>query len=51
MMRWMEHYLQGPGGEPPPHELDYAEPAGDAQAAIGQEAEALRGLGYAGGDE
>ncbi len=23
-LRWMEHYLVGPGGEPPPHEIDYA---------------------------
>lgn len=23
MMQWMLHYLQGPGGEPPPYELDY----------------------------
>lgn len=23
MMRWMEHYLQGPGGDPPPFEIDY----------------------------
>jgi len=23
-LRWMEHYLTGPGGEPPPHEIDYA---------------------------
>ncbi len=23
MMRWMEHYLKGPGGDPPPYELDY----------------------------
>ena len=23
MMRWMNHYLQGPGGEKPPVELDY----------------------------
>lgn len=23
LMRWMDHYLQGPGGEPPTHELDY----------------------------
>jgi dipeptidyl aminopeptidase/acylaminoacyl peptidase len=23
MLRWMEHYLQGPGGDPPPMELDY----------------------------
>jgi dipeptidyl aminopeptidase/acylaminoacyl peptidase len=24
LMRWMEHYLRGPGGEPPPFELDHA---------------------------
>jgi dipeptidyl aminopeptidase/acylaminoacyl peptidase len=24
MMRWMEHYLKGPGGEPPAFELDYS---------------------------
>ena len=23
-LRWMEHYLKGPGGDPPPHEIDYA---------------------------
>ncbi|MDX1571531.1 MAG: S9 family peptidase [Xanthomonadales bacterium] len=23
MVRWMDHYLTGPGGEPPPHEIDY----------------------------
>jgi dipeptidyl aminopeptidase/acylaminoacyl peptidase len=23
LMRWMEHYLQGEGGEPPPAEIDY----------------------------
>ncbi len=23
-LRWMEHYLLGPGGDPPPHEIDYA---------------------------
>jgi len=22
----MQHYLMGPGGAPPPYELDYAEP-------------------------
>jgi dipeptidyl aminopeptidase/acylaminoacyl peptidase len=27
MMRWMEHYLEGPGGEMPPMELDYTDPA------------------------
>jgi len=26
LMRWFDHYLKGPGGEPPPHELDYALP-------------------------
>jgi dipeptidyl aminopeptidase/acylaminoacyl peptidase len=26
MLRWFEHYLQGAGGEPPPPDLDYAEP-------------------------
>ncbi len=31
MMQWMEHYLKGPGGTPPPFELDYAEaPAAEA---------------------
>lgn len=23
LMRWMNHYLNGPGGEPPPYQLDY----------------------------
>ena len=23
-MRWMNHYLKGPGGEPPPYEIDHA---------------------------
>jgi dipeptidyl aminopeptidase/acylaminoacyl peptidase len=23
MLRWVEHYLKGPGGDPPPYELDY----------------------------
>lgn len=27
MMQWMEHYLLGPGGAPPPYELDYGLPA------------------------
>lgn len=26
LMQWMEHYLQGPGGEMPPYEVDYAQP-------------------------
>jgi dipeptidyl aminopeptidase/acylaminoacyl peptidase len=25
LMQWMEHYLQGPRGEPPPFQLDYQE--------------------------
>ena len=25
LMRWMNHYLKGEGGEPPPYELDHAE--------------------------
>jgi dipeptidyl aminopeptidase/acylaminoacyl peptidase len=25
-LRWFEHYLTGPGGEPPAREVDYAEP-------------------------
>lgn len=25
MIQWMEHYLKGPGGAPPPYELDYTE--------------------------
>jgi dipeptidyl aminopeptidase/acylaminoacyl peptidase len=27
LMRWMDHYLKGPGGEPPPYQLEYALPA------------------------
>lgn len=23
LLRWMSHYLKGPGGDPPPHALDY----------------------------
>jgi dipeptidyl aminopeptidase/acylaminoacyl peptidase len=26
-LQWFEHYLAGPGGEPPPHDLDYASPS------------------------
>ncbi len=25
MIQWMEHYLKGPGGEPPPYEIGYEE--------------------------
>lgn len=24
LLRWMQHYLQGPGGEPPPHRVHYS---------------------------
>ena len=23
LMRWMNHYLKGEGGDPPPYQLDY----------------------------
>jgi dipeptidyl aminopeptidase/acylaminoacyl peptidase len=26
MLQWMEHYLKGPGGNPPPFEISYEEP-------------------------
>jgi hypothetical protein len=29
-MRWMDHYLKGPGGEAPPHDVDYG-PAVDLE--------------------
>ena len=32
LMRWMDHYLKGPGGEPPPYELDHAERLAEATA-------------------
>jgi dipeptidyl aminopeptidase/acylaminoacyl peptidase len=28
MLRWMEHFLQGPGGDAPPRDIDYAEALG-----------------------
>ena len=31
LMQWMDHYLRGPGGEPPAYELDYALPAESAK--------------------
>ena len=30
LMRWMEHYLNGPGGDPPPYQLDYRLPEAEA---------------------
>jgi len=35
-MQWLEHYLKGPGGEPPPYEIEYkdeGEPAVTTQPA------------------
>jgi dipeptidyl aminopeptidase/acylaminoacyl peptidase len=32
MTRWMDHYLEGPGGEPPPYEFDHASRLESAQA-------------------
>ncbi|MEM8816885.1 MAG: S9 family peptidase [Pseudomonadota bacterium] len=35
-VRWMDHYLKGPGGEPPPYELDHAGRLAEASAeAVG----------------
>ncbi len=31
LMQWMDHYLRGPGGEPPAYALDYALPPGDTK--------------------
>lgn len=31
MLRWLEHYLKGPGGERPPYELDYGLPPDKSQ--------------------
>jgi dipeptidyl aminopeptidase/acylaminoacyl peptidase len=32
MIRWMEHYLKGPGGDPPPYLPEYVKPAAAAAA-------------------
>ena len=32
LMQWMEHYLMGPGGEPPAYRLDYRLPEAEKQA-------------------
>lgn len=50
-LRWMEHYLTGPGGEPPPQEIDYtaylpwAEEADDSEDGVegAQETESTGG--------
>lgn len=33
LKRWMDHYLKGPGGEPPPYEIDHAARLGAAEGA------------------
>jgi dipeptidyl aminopeptidase/acylaminoacyl peptidase len=33
LMRWMEHYLLGPGGEPPPHDLKYEQEISEIETA------------------
>jgi dipeptidyl aminopeptidase/acylaminoacyl peptidase len=38
MMRWLEHYLTGPGGDPPPYAIEYAEGGKPAEAAAASEA-------------
>lgn len=35
LMQWMSHYLKGPGGEPPPSEMDYREPRVQTSAGAG----------------
>ncbi len=43
VMRWMEHYLKGPGGDPPPYEIDYSEFLPWAQEEEGSEVESSDG--------
>ncbi len=31
LKRWMDHYLKGPGGEPPPYEIDHASKLADGK--------------------
>ncbi|MBI3411677.1 MAG: S9 family peptidase [Planctomycetes bacterium] len=33
LLQWMEHYLKGPGGAPPPYELDYNSYGGSKSAS------------------
>ncbi len=38
MLQWMEHYLKGPGGAPPPHEIDYGvAPPATKSSALGSQ--------------
>lgn len=43
MLQWMEHYLQGAGGEPPAPGLDYADPKDEVEVTK------VKDLGYTGG--
>ncbi len=45
LMRWMEHYLTGPGGDPPPHELEYRDPREPEAPAAAAATTAARGAG------
>lgn len=36
LMQWMEHYLKGPGGAPPPYEIEYGLPGATKTSALGQ---------------
>jgi dipeptidyl aminopeptidase/acylaminoacyl peptidase len=33
MQQWIEHYINGPKGDPPPYDLEYAEPTSEPTAA------------------
>jgi dipeptidyl aminopeptidase/acylaminoacyl peptidase len=35
LLQWMEHYLKGPGGAPPPYELDYGSGGATKTSALG----------------
>ena len=43
MLRWFEHYLKGKGGEPPPHEVDYASPEDKEAEKAEKKGEAKQG--------
>lgn len=36
MMEWFDHYLKGPGGQPPPHALDYGQEVDEDKKEDGQ---------------
>ncbi len=45
MLQWFEHYLKGPGGDPPPYELDYSKvkPPKDDDEDGGKESDEKKG--------